>query len=206
MTRVFRGARLVLLAMMLFAPGAGAAEIDRAAADFQIPADIKWIRNAMRLNPYHPERFWQHLGRAFFVGHRYGEAIDAFRRVSRADFAVACSGRVAKSERYTGGAERTRVLDLSHRDGFGIGGRLRAYLSGIEDHRRLAGRVAGGRRMAGAIGHPGCAARRLIDAFAFSPEPLPYRVAFAKVSVGGRNGCSAGVARYPRLSSGQDTS
>jgi adenylate cyclase len=49
---------------------------------------IKWIRNAMRLNPYHPERFWQHLGRAFFVGHRYGEAIDAFRRVSRADFAT----------------------------------------------------------------------------------------------------------------------
>jgi len=50
MTRVFRGARLVLLAMMLFAPGAGAAEIDRAAADFQIPADMKWIRNAAGTN------------------------------------------------------------------------------------------------------------------------------------------------------------
>ena len=25
---------------------------------------IEWIRKAMRLNPYHPERFWSHLGRA----------------------------------------------------------------------------------------------------------------------------------------------
>ena len=25
---------------------------------------IEWIRRAMRLNPYHPERFWSHLGRA----------------------------------------------------------------------------------------------------------------------------------------------
>jgi len=25
---------------------------------------IEWVRRAMRLNPYHPERFWSHLGRA----------------------------------------------------------------------------------------------------------------------------------------------
>jgi adenylate cyclase len=25
---------------------------------------IEWILKAMRLNPYHPERFWSHLGRA----------------------------------------------------------------------------------------------------------------------------------------------
>src|SRR5262249_22101845 len=26
---------------------------------------IDWIRKAMRLNPYHPERFWSHLDRAY---------------------------------------------------------------------------------------------------------------------------------------------
>jgi adenylate cyclase len=46
---------------------------------------IEWIRKAMRLNPHHPERFWNHLGRAFFVARRYGEAIDAFRRISHPD-------------------------------------------------------------------------------------------------------------------------
>ncbi len=49
---------------------------------------IKWIRNAMRLNPYHPERFWHHLGRALFAARRYDEAIDAFRRVSRPDASI----------------------------------------------------------------------------------------------------------------------
>ena len=28
---------------------------------------IEWIRKAMRLNPYHPERFWNHLARACFA-------------------------------------------------------------------------------------------------------------------------------------------
>jgi adenylate cyclase len=56
---------------------------------------IDWIRKAMRLNPYHPERFWNHLGRAYFVARRYGEAIEAFKRISAADhshaaFQAAC--------------------------------------------------------------------------------------------------------------------
>jgi adenylate cyclase len=28
----------------------------------------------MRLNPYHPERFWFHLARAQFVAKRYADA------------------------------------------------------------------------------------------------------------------------------------
>jgi adenylate cyclase len=44
-----------------------------------------WIKKAMRLNPYHPERFWNHLGRAYFVAHRYAEAIEAFKRLSAPD-------------------------------------------------------------------------------------------------------------------------
>ena len=43
----------------------------------------EWIRKAMRLNPYHPERFWNHLGRAYFVARRYREAAEAFARISQ---------------------------------------------------------------------------------------------------------------------------
>jgi adenylate cyclase len=46
---------------------------------------IEWIRKAMRLNPYHPERFWGHLGRACFVARRYGEAIDALKCITQPD-------------------------------------------------------------------------------------------------------------------------
>ncbi len=46
---------------------------------------IDWIKKAMRLNPYHPERFWGHLGRAYFVARRYPEAVDALRRITAPD-------------------------------------------------------------------------------------------------------------------------
>src|SRR5215471_4926538 len=46
---------------------------------------IDWIKRAMRLNPHHPERFWNHLGRAYFVAHKYGEAVEAFSRITRPD-------------------------------------------------------------------------------------------------------------------------
>jgi adenylate cyclase len=56
---------------------------------------IGWIEKAMRLNPYHPERFRSHLGRAYFVARRYREAIEAFQRLSAPDhtqhaFLAAC--------------------------------------------------------------------------------------------------------------------
>jgi adenylate cyclase len=46
---------------------------------------IDWIRKAMRLNPYHPERFWSHLGRACYCAERYAEAAEAFARLTRPD-------------------------------------------------------------------------------------------------------------------------
>jgi adenylate cyclase len=46
---------------------------------------IEWIKKAMRLNPYHPERFWHHLARAYFVARRYGEAIEACKRIATLD-------------------------------------------------------------------------------------------------------------------------
>jgi predicted Zn-dependent protease len=36
---------------------------------------IEWVRRAMRLNPYHPERFWSHLGRAQYSARVYADAI-----------------------------------------------------------------------------------------------------------------------------------
>jgi adenylate cyclase len=47
---------------------------------------IDWIKKAMRLNPYHPERFWSHLGRAYFCAERYAEATEAFSRITRPDY------------------------------------------------------------------------------------------------------------------------
>jgi len=46
---------------------------------------IEWIRKAMRLNPYHPARFWSHLARALFVARRYGEAAEALQRIAAPD-------------------------------------------------------------------------------------------------------------------------
>jgi adenylate cyclase len=46
---------------------------------------IEWITKAMRLNPYHPERFWNHLGRAYFVARRYPEAVESFKKISALD-------------------------------------------------------------------------------------------------------------------------
>ena len=59
---------------------------------------IPWIRKAMQLNPYHPERFWGHLARAYFVARRYAEALEALRHFSAPDASVlalkaACQAR-----------------------------------------------------------------------------------------------------------------
>lgn len=47
---------------------------------------IDWIKRAMRLNPYHPERFWSHLGRACYCAEKYADAADAFSRITRPDY------------------------------------------------------------------------------------------------------------------------
>ena len=41
-----------------------------------------WIRKAIRLNPYHPPRYWSHLARALFHMGRFQEALDALANVS----------------------------------------------------------------------------------------------------------------------------
>ena len=51
----------------------------------QAEEGIEWIRKAMRLNPYHPERFWFHLARAQFVARRYAETIESLRHITAPD-------------------------------------------------------------------------------------------------------------------------
>lgn len=46
---------------------------------------IDWIKKAMRLNPYHPQRFWNHLGRACYCAERYTEAAEALSRITQPD-------------------------------------------------------------------------------------------------------------------------
>jgi adenylate cyclase len=43
---------------------------------------IGLIRKAMRLNPFHPEWYWNALAIASYAAHRYEEALDALRRIT----------------------------------------------------------------------------------------------------------------------------
>jgi len=46
---------------------------------------IEWIQRAMRLNPYHPQRFWSHLGRAQYTARNYADAIQSFSKLTAPD-------------------------------------------------------------------------------------------------------------------------
>jgi adenylate cyclase len=43
----------------------------------------KWVLRAMRLNPYHPEAYWFHLGRALFHAGRDEDALAALGNITR---------------------------------------------------------------------------------------------------------------------------
>lgn len=75
---------------------------------------IEWIKKAMRLNPYHPERFWSHLGRACYCAEKYAEAAEAFSRITRPDhthhaFLAATFARMGNAVAAT--AHATEVLN-----------------------------------------------------------------------------------------------
>ena len=72
---------------------------------------IEWIRKAMRLNPYHPERFWSHLGRAQFTAQAYADALQSFSRITEPDqthhaFMAAASAQMGNT---TAAARRMRA-------------------------------------------------------------------------------------------------
>jgi len=77
---------------------------------------INWILKAMRLNPYFPERFWNHLGRAQFVARRYEESVASFRKLSAPDFthhAFLAVGYSYLGDNVAAGGHVAEVLKLS---------------------------------------------------------------------------------------------
>ncbi|MGH8630999.1 MAG: tetratricopeptide repeat protein, partial [Burkholderiales bacterium] len=82
---------------------------------------IPWIKKAMRLNPHHPPRFWNHLGRAYFVARRYAEAVEAFNRIAKPDqfhhaFLAACHAQLGN---YADAANHVREV-LKREPGFTV--------------------------------------------------------------------------------------
>jgi adenylate cyclase len=86
---------------------------------------IEWIRRAMRLNPYHPERFWNHLGRAQYTGRCYADAIGSFSRLTKPDhthhaFLAAASAQLGNQ---VSAAAHAREV-LARQENFTVGGFL----------------------------------------------------------------------------------
>jgi adenylate cyclase len=97
----------------------------------------EWIRKAMRLNPYHPERFWSHLGRALFTARRAAEAIEALSCIGSPDagqlaLLAACHAALGDAE----AAERQRRRALTLNPGFAIGEHLKSTHYRQPDDRR----------------------------------------------------------------------
>ena len=87
---------------------------------------IEWIRRAMRLNPYHPERYWSHLGRAHYTARSYAEAIESFSRITRLDYthhAFLASSSAQIGNKTAAGAHAREVVALEPK--FGV----RSYLA-----------------------------------------------------------------------------
>ena len=77
---------------------------------------IEWIQKAMRLNPFHPERFWGHLGRAYFGARRYAEAVESFNHITAPDhalhaFLAACYAQVGDAA-----AAKAQVREVLERE------------------------------------------------------------------------------------------
>ncbi len=43
----------------------------------------EWVRQSLRLNPYHPQRYWTHLARALFHLERFDESLSVFDKIGR---------------------------------------------------------------------------------------------------------------------------
>jgi len=70
----------------------------------QPDAGFRRVREAMRLNPYHPNWYWNLIGRSLHTAGRYEEAISAFARIDAPQFWVdaylaACHAMCGSKER-----------------------------------------------------------------------------------------------------------
>jgi len=88
----------------------------------QAEEGIEWIKKAMRLNPFHPERFWSHLGRACYAARRYDEALEAFKHLTAPD--VGQLAFIAATSAQLGDQENARIVAaqvVSREPGFTAG-------------------------------------------------------------------------------------
>jgi DNA-binding SARP family transcriptional activator/Flp pilus assembly protein TadD len=60
------------------------------AAEERWDEGLDLVREAMRLNPYHPEWYWQVLGGVLYSAGRYADAAEAFGRTTRRGFWARC--------------------------------------------------------------------------------------------------------------------
>jgi TolB-like protein/Tfp pilus assembly protein PilF len=63
----------------------------------------QWVRKSMRLNPYHPIRYWTHLVRALFHQGRFEESLDLLDRIDKQrrddlTYKIAALERMGESE------------------------------------------------------------------------------------------------------------
>jgi adenylate cyclase len=89
---------------------------------------IGWVQKAMRLNPYHPERFWSHLARAFFLAGRYTEAVEALHRISTPDGNQRALLVAALAQLDNDGAARAQAASLLESD---PAFRIRTHVAGL---------------------------------------------------------------------------
>lgn len=108
---------------------------------------IEWIKKAMRLNPHHPERFWSHLGRAYYCAEKYADAVEAFSRITRPDYthhAFLAATFAQMCNAVAAGAHAAEVL--KREPGFSVAAYLATlhYKREIDRQRHEAGLIRAG--------------------------------------------------------------
>jgi DNA-binding SARP family transcriptional activator/Tfp pilus assembly protein PilF len=115
------------------------------AGDGRIDEAVERIRLAMRLNPYFPDWYWDDLGTVFYLGRRYEDAAEAFKRVHRVD--LSGSPRLAASLAQCGRLEEARAVAaaiLQARPDFSVAGVVfKGWSQADEDRLREGMRKAG---------------------------------------------------------------
>ena len=74
----------------------------------------QWVEKSMKLNPYHPPRYWTHLARAYFHQGRYEDAREALEHVGKArmdDLAYRVAASVALDDKDAVAVNVAQLLD-----------------------------------------------------------------------------------------------
>jgi adenylate cyclase len=76
---------------------------------------IDHIREAMRLNPYHPDWYWAQLGMALYTARRYADSAESLGHVTRPDYWIlwvlaACLAQMGRMDEAATAAAEARQL------------------------------------------------------------------------------------------------